>query len=156
MSYCKYPEAVCEKQERQARPHPAVWQISTSVSVTCPASVQLRELSPAERKVSDWMVLEDAYTPVFYNYDVPDKETESNHTSHIMRLVRQLESQLPVFHTRQMQRDFYAQHGRLSKMSPVVMRAIYFDLTDDATASTGCNPDVRGSAHEVVHVRRAS
>ena len=65
MGYCKYLKAVCEKQERQARSHPAVRQISSSVSVTCPASVQL---SPVERKVNDWMVLEDAYTPVFCNY----------------------------------------------------------------------------------------
>ena len=42
-------------------------------------------------------------------------------------------------------------YGRLSRMSPAVMRAVYFDLTEDATASTGCSPDVRGSAHEVVH-----
>ena len=36
-------------------------------------------------------------------------------------------------------------------MSPAVMRAVYFDLTEDATASTGCSPDVCGSTHEVVH-----
>ena len=36
-------------------------------------------------------------------------------------------------------------------MSPAVMRAVYFDLTEDATASTGCSPEVRGSTHEVVH-----
>ena len=153
----QYLEAVCEKQkERQARLHPAVWQISASVSVPCPASVQLRKLSSAELKVSDLIVLEDTNTPVFYNYDIPDKETESNHATHIVRFVRQLESQLPVFDTRQMRRDFYAQFGRLSRMSPAVMRAISFDLTEYATASTGCNLDVRGSAHEFVHVSRAS
>lgn len=186
MGYCEYLEAACEKQkERQSRPQP-VRQISTNVSVTCLAPVQLSELSPAERKLNDWMVLEDAYTPVFYDeetifdkaltkdqrykflkalkisrpldvlrYDpgggssavvvlwwVPDKETESNHATHIARLVKLLESQLPVFHTRQMRRDFYAQYGRLSGMSPAVMRAVYFDLTGDATASTGCSPDV--------------
>ena len=74
----QYLEAVCEEQkERQARPHPAVRQISASVSATGPASVQFRELSPAEHQGSDCIVLEDANTPVFYNYDIPDKETES-------------------------------------------------------------------------------
>ena len=186
MGYCEYLEAACEKQkERQARPQP-VRQISANMSVTCRTPVQLSELSPAERKVNDWMVLEDAYTPVFYDeetifdkvltkdqrykflkalkisrpldvlrYDpgggssavvvlwwVPDKETESNHATHIARLVKLLESQLPVFHTRQMRRDFYTQYGRLSGMSPAVMRAIYFDLTEGATASTGCSRNV--------------
>ena len=138
MGYCKCLKAVCEKQKkRQARPHPAVRQISATVSVTCPASVELHELSPTERKVNDWTVLENAFTSVFYNYDVPDKETESNPSTYIVRLVRQLKSQLPVFHTRQMRRDFYTQYSRLWRVSPAVMRVIYFDLTEDATASTG-------------------
>ena len=168
MGYCEYLEAACEKQkERQARPQP-VRQISANVSVTCRTPVQLSELSPAERKVNDWMVLEDAYTPVFYDeetifdkvltkdqrykflkalkisrpldvlrYDpgggssavvvlwwVPDKETESNHATHIARLVKLLESQLPVFHTRQMRRDFYTQYGRLSGMNKLFMKAL--------------------------------
>ena len=42
-------------------------------------------------------------------------------------------------------------YGRLSRMSPAVMRAVYFDLTEDETDTTGCSPDVHGSAHEVVH-----
>ena len=54
MGYYKCLKAVCEKQKkRQSRPHPAVRQISATVSVTCPASVELHELSPTECKVNE-------------------------------------------------------------------------------------------------------
>ena len=64
---------------------------------------------------------------------VPDGESSSEHATNIVCVSNSVENRLPVYHTRQMRRDFYQKYGGLQGMSPVVLRSIYFDITGDAT-----------------------
>ena len=64
---------------------------------------------------------------------VPDGESSSEHAANIVRVLNSVEIRLPVYHMRQMRRDFYQKYGGLRGMSPIVLRFIYFDITGDAT-----------------------
>ena len=64
---------------------------------------------------------------------VPDSESDSDHATQIVHVSKSVESCLPVYHTRQMRKEFYHKYGSLQGISPVVPRSVYFDLTGDAT-----------------------
>ena len=74
---------------------------------------------------------------------VPLKETDGDHATNIVQLIKQIEPQLPVFHTRQMRQEFYSKYGQLTGMTPAVMRAVYLELTGDATTRGSAEVDRR-------------
>lgn len=64
--YSTYPcRANEQQQERQQQAFP-VRQLSDHVSISCRRHAELSCLTAHEKKINDWLVLEEASSPVYY------------------------------------------------------------------------------------------
>ena len=73
-----------------------------------------------------------------YNFiwKAPDHVCVEACSSENLRLIEEIKSQIPVFHTRAMKQEFYDLYGRISPQSkPFILRSIYRSLTGDQSAS---------------------
>ena len=59
-----------------------------------------------------------------------------------LRLIEEIKSQIPTFHTRAMKQEFYDLYGRISPQSkPYILRSIYRSLTGDQSTSKTSSED---------------
>ena len=64
-------------------------------------------------------------------------ESVDEDISESQRTIEKAKSEIPIFHTRAMKRALASKFGRVSpSMKPVLLRALYKELTNDASAST--------------------
>ena len=72
----------------------------------------------------------------YYLWKAPSAQTADLCSSENLRVVDQIRSEIPVFHTRMMRREFYQMYGRISPHSkPYILRSIYQSLTHDSTVA---------------------
>lgn len=83
-------------------------------------------------------------TTITYLWKLPENITDNELMTSSTRIVQNLKQSLYEFHTRQMRKDFIRKFTNLggAKIPPHIMRAIYAELTLDASADQ--NPEVDG------------
>ena len=79
---------------------------------------------------------------VMFVWRVPLSRTESQMMTDAIQQTVRLKPQLSEYHTRQQRIDFASTYSSVVKISPVIRRSLYSELTGDATASP--NPSMDG------------
>lgn len=74
---------------------------------------------------------------------VPDDRSPTEMMSAAAKVHKSIEKRLPEYHTREMRREFCRSYESLVDIPPHILRAIYADLTFDATASQNPAIDAR-------------
>ncbi|XP_053376613.1 uncharacterized protein LOC123531671 [Mercenaria mercenaria] len=85
---------------------------------------------------------------VVFLWCVPENRSPVEMMSSAARIHKTLETKLPQYHTRQMRKEFVKTYTGMTDIPPHVMRAIYSDLTLDATACQ--NPAIEARLRHAV------